>query len=149
MNISPIKTEQDYKVALSLVDTLSDAQIGTEAFDTLDIVVTLIEAYEAKHYPIGPPDPNAAIEYEMEKRGLNEQDLEAVIGSGQRIREVLSRRRPLTMPMIRRLHSAYGISPEILIAEYPLSKPARTRTSRVRGASNAEPSQDRLARAIQ
>lgn len=148
MNISPIKTEEDYKAALSLVDTLSEAQVGPPVFDTLDSVVTLIEAYEAKHYPIEPPDPIAAIEYEMEKRGLSEQDLEAVIGSSDRVREVLSRRRPLTMPMIRRLHSAYGISLEVLMAEYSLSKPTRTQASNTRSASNAKTSRDRLARAV-
>lgn len=122
MNIKPIKNHEDYKAALSRVDELSDAQIGTERFDTLDIIVTLIEAYEAKVYPIGPPDPIAAIEYEMEKRGLTRLDLEKVIGPSGRVSEVLSRRRPLSMSMIRRLHSAYQIRLDILIATYPLDK---------------------------
>ena len=124
MNIKPIKTHEDYKAALSLVDELSDAQIGTEDFDKLDVVVTLIEAYETKIYPIGPPDPIAAIEYEMEKRGLTRSDLETVIGPSGRVSEVLGRRRPLSMSMIRRLHSAYQIRPDILIASYPLDKAA-------------------------
>ncbi len=126
MNVRPIKTHEDYKAALSLVDQLSDAQVDTEEFDALDVLVTLIEAYEAKHYPIGPPDPVAAIEYEMEKRGLTRQDLEAVIGPSGRVSEVLNRQRPLTVSMIRRLHSAYHIRPDILIASYPLDKAAPT-----------------------
>ena len=68
--IKPIRTEKDYKSALAQVDLLSDADEGTEEFDRLDILVTLIEAYEAKHYPIGPPSFEAAVEYEMEKRGI-------------------------------------------------------------------------------
>ena len=94
--------------------------------------MTLIEAYEAKHHPIGPPDPIAAIEYEMEKCGLSRQDLEAVIGPSGRVSEVLNRQRPLTVSMIRRLYSAYHISPDILIASYPIDKAARTRKPPVR-----------------
>ena len=120
MNISPIKTEENYKAALSLVESLSDAQVGTEEFDRLDIIVTLIEAYEAKHHPIGPPDPIATIEYEMEKRGLTRRDLEKIIGPSGRVSEVLNRQRSLTVTMMRRLQSAYQISPSILIASYSL-----------------------------
>lgn len=133
MNISPIKNEQDYIAALSLVDHLSDAQIDTEEFDKLDILVTLIEAYEAKCFPISPPDPIAAIEYEMEKRGLTRQDLEIVIGPSGRVSEVLNRQRPLTMTMIRRLHEAYQIRPDVLIASYPLSTSSRSSKQRPRG----------------
>lgn len=78
--IKPIKTEEDYKAALAQVDVLSDADEGTEEFDRLDVLVTLVEAYEAKHYPIGPPSFEAAVEYEMEKRGLmrtNQEQAEA------------------------------------------------------------------------
>lgn len=120
MNIRPIKTHEDYKTALTRIDALADAQIGTDDFDALDILVTLVEAYEAKHYPIGPPDPIAAIEYEMEKRGLTRQDLETVIGPSGRVSEILNRQRPLTVSMIRRLHSEYHIRTEVLIASYPL-----------------------------
>ena len=69
--IKPIKTEEDYKAALAQVDALSDAEEGTAEFDRLDVLVTLIEAYESKHYPIGPPSFEAAVEYEMEKRGMS------------------------------------------------------------------------------
>lgn len=126
MNVKVIKTEEDYKATLSQIDQLSDAQVGTEEFDTLDILVTLIEAYEAKHFPIGLPDPIAAIEYEMDKRGLTRQDLEEVIGPSGRVSEILNRQRPLTMTMIRRLHSAYHIRPDVLITSYPLQRNSRS-----------------------
>ena len=91
------------------------------------MLVTLVEAYEAKHHPMSPPDPIAAIEYEMEKRGLTQQDLEAVIGPSGRVSEVLNRQRPLTVTMIRRLHSAYHISPDVLIRSYPLDRTPRAK----------------------
>ena len=120
MVIKPIKNEGDYKAVLARIDALGDPDEGSEAFDLLDVLVTLVEAYEAKHQPMSPPDPIAAIEYEMEKRGLTRQDLEAVIGPSGRVSEVLNRQRPLTVTMIRRLHSAYHISPDVLIQRYSL-----------------------------
>ena len=132
MTIKPIKTEEDYKAALSEINRLFDAHEGTEDFDRLDVLATLVEAYEAKHCPIAPPSPLAAIEYEMEKRGLSRRDLEPILGPAGRVGEVLDGRRPLTMTMIRRLHSHFNLSADVLIARYPLQAgpPAkRTRAS--------------------
>lgn len=120
MTIKPIKTEEDYKAALSEINRLFGAHEGTEDFDRLDVLATLVEAYEAKHCPIAPPSPLAAIEYEMEKRGLSRRDLELILGPGRRVGEVLDGRRPLTMTMIRRLHSHFNLSADVLIAPYPL-----------------------------
>ena len=122
MIVKPIKNEGDYRAVLAQIDTLGDPDEGSEASDLLDVLVTLVEAYEAKHHPMSPPDPIAAIEYEMEKRGLTRQDLEAVIGPSGRISEVLNRQRPLTVTMIRRLHSAYQLSADVLIRSYPLER---------------------------
>ena len=122
MIVKPIKNDGDHRDVLAQIDALGDPDEGSEAYDLLDVLVTLVESYEAKHYPMSPPDPIAAIEYEMEKRGLTRQDLEAVIGPSGRVSEVLNRQRPLTVTMIRRLHSAYDISPDVLIRRYPLNK---------------------------
>src|SRR5580692_2976981 len=100
MTIKPIKTQDDYEAALAEVERLFDIDKTADDFDRLDLLATLVEAYEAKHYPIGPPDPVAAIEYEMEKRGLSRRDLEPIIGPSGRVSEILNRQRPLTMTMI-------------------------------------------------
>lgn len=131
--IKPIRNEADYQTALAEIDRLADAQAGTEQFDRLDILATLVEVYEAKHYPIGPPTPLAAIEYEMEKRGLSRRDLETVLGGSGRVSEVLSRQRPLTMTMIRQLHLKFNLSADVLIAEYPLAS-SRTKKRTKSGA---------------
>jgi len=128
MVIKPIKNETDYRAALAQIDVLGDPDDGSEAYDLLDVLVTLVEAYEAKHHPMSPPDPIAAIEYEMEKRGLTRHDLEAVIGPSGRVSEVLNRQRPLTVTMIRRLHSTYHISPDVLISSYALDRSPRAKT---------------------
>ncbi len=135
MTIKPIKTEEDYKAALAEINRLFNAQEGTDDFDRLDVLATLVEAYEAKHCPIGPPSPLAAIEYEMEKRGLSRRDLEPILGTGARTGDVLDGRRPLTMAMIRRLNSQFNLSADVLIARYPLQaarpvKRAKGRASR-------------------
>jgi len=117
MEIQPIKTEADYKVALKEVSRLmeSDPKLGTPEGDRLDVLATLVEAYEAKHYPIDPPDPIEAIKFRMEQQGLTVKDLEPMIGRRNRVYEVLNRKRPLTLPMIWRLHKGLGISAESLI----------------------------------
>ncbi len=113
--IKPIKTEADYDVVLAEIDTLMDAEPGTPGGDRLDILVTLVEAYEAKHWQISPPDPIAAIELRMQQKGLTRLDLEKILGSRSRVSEILNRKRPLTLDMIRRLHSLWGIPAESLI----------------------------------
>ena len=113
--IKPIRTEADYDAALEEIDTLMDAEPGSPEGDRLDILVTLVEAYEAQHWRIDPPDPIEAIKLRMQQRGLTRQDLEKVLGSKSRVSEVLNQKRPLTLDMIRRLHDLWGIPAESLI----------------------------------
>jgi HTH-type transcriptional regulator/antitoxin HigA len=115
ITIKPIRTEADYDAALAEIDTLMDAEPGSPEGDRLDILVTLVEAYEARHWHIDPPDPIEAIKLRMQQRGLTRQDLEKVLGSKSRVSEVLNRKRPLTLDMIRRLHDLWGIPAESLI----------------------------------
>ena len=118
--IKPIKTDDDLRAALAEIDRLADARLGTDEFDRLDILATLVEAYEAKQHPLGSPSPLAAIEYEMEKRGLSRRDLEPILGPSGRVSEVLSGQRPLTLSMMRRLYQAFDLSADVLLAPYPL-----------------------------
>ena len=113
--IKPIRTEADYEAALAVVERLWGAKSGTPKGDRLDVLATLIEVYEEQHYPIDPPDPIEAIKFRMEQQGLTRKDLEGIIGSRTRIAEVLSRKRSLSIAMIRRLHKSLGIPVEILI----------------------------------
>ncbi|GLI35008.1 helix-turn-helix domain-containing protein [Desulforhabdus amnigena] len=118
MEIKPIKTEADYEAALEEVDRLFDAGPNTPEGDRLEVLTTLIEAYEEKHHHIPPPDPIEAVLYYMESRGLSRRDLEPYIGSRARVSEVLNRKRPLTIYMIRKLHTGLGIPAEVLIQPY-------------------------------
>ena len=115
MNMKPIKTEADYRTTLKEIETLMAAKYLTPEGERLDVLVTLVEAYEAKHYPIDLPDPVEAIKFAMEQRGLTVKDLVPMIGGTNRVCEVLNRKRPLTLQMIRRLHKGLGISAECLI----------------------------------
>ena len=118
MNIRPIHTEVDYKATLKEISALMefDPDPGTLEGDRLDILTTLVQAYEARHFPIGAPDPLEAIKFRMEQGGLSVKDLEPFIGRSKRVYEVLNHKRPLTLGMIRRLHHDLGIPAEILIA---------------------------------
>ena len=124
MDMHPIKTEADYQAALRRVDALLHAQLNTPEGDDLDLLTTLVTAYEEQHYPILPPDPVEALVYWMETRDLTRRDLEPLLGSRARVAEILNRRRTLTLEMIRRLHSVLGIPAEILIQPYSTSKAA-------------------------
>jgi HTH-type transcriptional regulator/antitoxin HigA len=124
MQIKPIRTEADYQAALDKIERLLDAKPGTSEADRLEILTTLVEAYEEKHYPIPPPDPIEAILYQMESRGLSRRDLEPYIGSRARVSEILNRKRPLTVEMIRGLHKGLGISAEVLIQPYEIQQDA-------------------------
>ena len=118
MDIRPIHTEADYKATLREISVLmeSDPDPGTPEGDRLDILSTLVQAYETRHFPIGTPDPVEAIRFRMEQSGLSVKDLEPIIGKSNRVYEVLNRKRPLTLAMIRRLHQRLGIPAEVLIA---------------------------------
>ena len=124
MKIKPIKTEADYHSALKEIERLFDAVPDTPEGDRLEILTTLVEAYEEKHFRIPLPDPIEAILYYMESRGFTRRDLERCIGSRARVSEVLNRKRPLTMEMIRNLHKELGISAEVLIQPYRTFKDA-------------------------
>lgn len=113
--LKPIRSKSDYEKALSEVAHLWGAKSGTRDGDRLDVLATLIDAYEAKHYPMDPPDPIEAIKFRMEQQGLSRKDLEPLIGTRTRVAEVLNRKRSLSISMIRRLHKQLGISADVLI----------------------------------
>lgn len=113
--LKPIRTQADYKRALTDLKKLWGAKSGTTAGDRLEILATLIDVYEAKHYPIDPPDPIEAIKFRMEQQGLTRKDLEPIIGTRTRVAEVLNRKRNLSIAMIRRLHDELGLSADTLI----------------------------------
>jgi len=114
-SVRPIRTEKDYDAAFKEVERLWGAKSGTPDGDQLEVLATLIEAYEDRHYPMDPPDPIEAIKFRMEQQGLTRRDLEPLIGTRTRVAEVLNRRRGLSIEMIRRLHKVLGISAEVLI----------------------------------
>lgn len=122
MDIRPIMTEADYEAALKEIERLFDAEPATPEGDALEVWVTLVEAYEEEHYRIPLPDPISAIEYHMESRGLSRQDLEPYMGSRARVSEILNRKRPLTLRMIRNLEKGLGIPAAILVQEYELAQ---------------------------
>jgi HTH-type transcriptional regulator/antitoxin HigA len=119
MNIRPVHTEADYKATLKEISALMepDPDPGTPEGDRLDILTTLVQAYEARHTPITAPDPVEAIKFRMDQGELSVKDLETIIGKSNRVYEVLNRKRPLTLAMIRRLHHSLGIPADVLIAQ--------------------------------
>jgi HTH-type transcriptional regulator/antitoxin HigA len=124
MEIKPIKTEADYEATLEEIERLFEAKLDTAEADRLEVLTTLVEAYEEKHYTFPLPDPIEAILYHMESRGLSRHDLEPFIGSRARVSEILNRKRPLTMEMVRNLHNGLGIAAEVLIQPYRILKNA-------------------------
>ena len=126
MDIRPIKTETDYEGALAEIAQLWGAAENTPEGDKLDILLTLVEAYEQAHYPIDPPDPVEAIKFRMDQMGLSRKDLEPYIGARGRVAEVLNGQRKLSLPMIRRLHTHLHIPLESLLglAEHSLQTQA-------------------------
>ena len=119
MKLKPIRSEKDYEAALQAISPYFDnePELGTSEADYFEILAMLIEKYESEHYPIFPPDPVEAIRFRMEQAGLTIKDLEPIIGRSNRVYEIFSRKRPLTLPMIRRLHRDLGIPAESLIGE--------------------------------
>ena len=114
-NVKPLRSKADYESALADVARLWGAGAGTPKGDRLDVLATLIDAYEAEHFPIDPPDPVEAIKFRMEQQGLTRRDLGEIIGTRTRVAEVLNRKRGLSIAMIRRLHERLGISADVLI----------------------------------
>jgi HTH-type transcriptional regulator/antitoxin HigA len=115
MKIKPIRNDRDHRRMLKEIDALMDAKPNTPEGDLLDVLTTLVEAWEEKHHAIEPPDPVEAIRFAMEQRGLTRHDLEPLIGSRARVAEILNHKRTLTLPMIRRLHKNLGIPADVLI----------------------------------
>jgi HTH-type transcriptional regulator/antitoxin HigA len=122
-DVRPIRSEFDYEEALGQVEILWGAPSGTPEGDRLEVLATLIDAYEAEHYPMDPPDPIEAIKFRMEQQGLTRKDLEPLIGTRTRVAEVLNGKRGLSIEMIRRLHDELGIAAEVLI------RPSRRRAA--------------------
>jgi HTH-type transcriptional regulator/antitoxin HigA len=120
--IRPIHSDAEYEVALAEAARFMDAAPGTAESDRLEVLVMLIEAYEARHWAVGSPDPIDAIRIRMEEKGLKARDLEPMIGSRGRVSEVLSRKRALTLPMIRRLSRGLDLPADVLIQEVPLAQ---------------------------
>ncbi len=124
MNIKPIKTKSDYQAALKEIEQLLDSKPKTPQSDRLEVLTILVEAYEEKHYKIPLPNPVEAILYHMESHGLTRKDLVPYIGSRARVSEILNRKRPLSVDMIRKLNQGLGIPEEILIQPYECKKAA-------------------------
>jgi HTH-type transcriptional regulator/antitoxin HigA len=122
-DVKPIRSDADYEAALNEVERLWGSKLGSRDGDRLDVLATLIDAYETEHFPIDPPDPIEAIKFRMEQQNLTRRDLEEIIGSRTRIAEVLNRKRGLSIGMIRRLHERLGISADVLI------RPSRKRAA--------------------
>ncbi len=120
MQIQPIKTSKDYENALALIDERMDAKINSDAGDELDILATLVDVYENEHFIIEAPDPIEALKFRMEQENLTRKDLEPILGSRGRVSEVLTKKRSLTLAMIRNIHQKLGIPTRVLIRPYDL-----------------------------
>jgi HTH-type transcriptional regulator/antitoxin HigA len=137
ITVRPIRSPADYEATLDEIAALMSAEPGTPEADRLDVLTTLVEAYEVANYPMDPPDPMEAIRFRMEQQGLTPRDLEPFIGSRARVSEVLNRRRPLSLAMIRRLADGLRISAAVLIR--PTGAPSeRERTASARDASKRQ-----------
>jgi len=122
MNIKPIKNEEDYTHALNYIETLMNAKPNTLQMDELEVLTTLVEAYEEQHYKIEVPDPIEAIKFRMEQEGLKQKDLISIVGSKSRVSEVLNKKRKLTIEMIRNLHNQLHIPIESLFLDYKTNR---------------------------
>jgi HTH-type transcriptional regulator/antitoxin HigA len=118
-DVKPIRTEDDYQAAVREIERLWGSKAATPEGDRLDVLATLVDAYESQHIPMGPPDPIDAIKFRMEQQGLTRRDLQALLGSRASVTEILNRKRSLSIRMIRRLHESLGISAEVLIRKTP------------------------------
>lgn len=122
MDIKPIRNDKDLKRALGRIDQLIDARPGTADYDELDVLSTLVESYESRRFPIDPPDPVEAIKFRMEQQGLKNVDIAPLLGGKNRVSEILSRKRPLSLKMIRNLHHDLHIPYESLMSSPSLAK---------------------------
>lgn len=136
MQIRPIRTKEDHRAAVARIEELMGAAPESAEGDELDVLATLVDAYEAKHHAMDTPDPVAAIQFRMEQKQLTRKDLEPLIGSRARVSEILTRKRPLTLEMVRRVRGGLGISADLLISSAPPSKGGQT-MPRVRPAKTA------------
>ncbi|MDF1883095.1 helix-turn-helix domain-containing protein [Sulfurimonas sp. SAG-AH-194-C21] len=118
MHIKPIKNEKDYTDTLSQIENLMDAKPNTSQMDELEVLTTLVEAYEEQHYMIEAPDPIEAIKFRMEQEGLKQKDLVKIVGSKSRVSEILNKKRKLTIEMIRNLNKQLHIPIESLFMDY-------------------------------
>ena len=121
MDVQPIRTDENHSAALAEIEQLWDAAPGSPEYDRLEILTTLVEAYEERRHPLEPPDPIEAILFRMEQLGLSRRDLEPYLGTRARVSEILNRTRRLSLPMIRRLHEGLKIPAEILIRKSRLA----------------------------
>lgn len=133
----PIRNEDEYEAALAEIEMLWAAEPETPEADRLELLVLLVEAYEAEHYPIPEPDPIEMILHVLEARGLTRHDLEPYIGTQARVSEILNRRRPLSLEMIHKLHAGLGIPADVLVQPYPL-QPSPIHLTTPPGASRLE-----------
>jgi HTH-type transcriptional regulator / antitoxin HigA len=127
MHIQPIRTEADHDAAVARIGHLMGAKPGTAAANELDVLATLVDVYESRHFPINTPDPIAVIKFQMEHQGLTRKDLESMIGTRARVSEVLTGKRALTLPMIRRLHAGLRIPLDLLVGTAAAMRSRRSR----------------------
>jgi HTH-type transcriptional regulator/antitoxin HigA len=121
MRIQPVRSEAEHDAAVARITQLMGAAPGTAASDELEVLVTLVDAYEARNYPMNTPDPVTMLKFQMEQQGLTRKDLEPMIGSRARVSEILTGKRALTLPMIRRLHTGMKIPVDLLIGTAPVA----------------------------
>jgi len=129
MQIHPVRTAQDHRAAVARIEKLMNSAPGSVEGDELDVLATLVDAYEAKHHAMDAPDPITAIQFRMEQQQLSRKDLEPMIGSRARVSEVLTGKRPLTLQMVRRVKEVLGISADLLIAAHPSSRKSPIKAS--------------------
>lgn len=140
MQVHPIRTEEDHRRAVARIEALMSASPNSPEGDELDVLATLVDAYEAKHHVIDAPSPVAAIRFRMEQRQLSRKDLEPMIGSRARVSEILTGKRALTLDMVRRVRKGLGISADLLIAPLPAPRKSRVSSSSQRTAGKGTPS---------
>lgn len=123
VEVSPIRSEPEYDSALAEIEELMTARAGTPEGDRLEVLVALAQAYEAEHHRIDAPDPIALLQFVMEQKGIDRAALQPMIGNRGRVSEIMSRKRALTLPMIRKLQAGLGLPADVLVRPYPIRRP--------------------------